>query len=326
MNLEYLEQLVAPMMQNYRYVYQRLIYSDIPILSDISEHIVQNSGKQLRPLMTMLTACNCGMPAETPPDNPVFDIAAAVEMLHNSTLIHDDVIDESELRRGEKTVNHIWGNKTAVLAGDYYLAKVMQTLENIDNKKITHTINDAVIEMSEGELIQQQYCNRYDTSRDTYFQIIGKKTAVFMAACCKAGAICATDNSDLHEQAYKIGYQTGIAFQLRDDMIDFMPSSHSGKPQCNDIKEHKATLPIIITLQDSDTDTKKELLTLLQKKEFNDNDIARIAATVLQSGALEEVRRQMNEILNQALQSLSSMPNNRYRDGMSKLIESLKEY
>ena len=323
MNLEYIEQLVAPLMQHYRSAYRRLTHSDIPILSDISEHIVQNSGKQLRPLMTMLTACNCGMPADITPDNPVFDIAAAIEMLHNSTLIHDDVIDESELRRGEKTVNCIWGNKTAVLAGDYYLAKVMQTLENIDNKKITRTINDAVIEMSEGELIQQQYCGRYDTGSDIYFKIIGKKTAVFMAACCKVGAICATDNAMLHEQAYKIGYHIGIAFQLRDDMIDFVPSEQSGKPQCNDIKEHKVTLPVIMALQNSNPNTKKEFLSLIQKKEFDDNETARIAAIVEQSGALEEVRRQMSERLIQASQMLSSMPDNRYRDGMFKLIESL---
>ena len=323
MKLTEIEQLVLPLMQHYIAARERMTDSEIPIINEIQRHIQFSKGKQLRPMLTLLSACCCGLPLDAAPNHPVFDAAAAIETLHTSTLIHDDVVDDSEMRRGIASVNKLWNNKTAVLIGDFYLAKVMKTINNIDNKQLTSTINDAVILMSEGELLQQQYSGNYTADQDAYLQIITRKTAVLIATCCKAGAILAGADTTLCETARQFGNDLGVAFQIRDDIMDFLPSKHTGKPQGNDIREHKCTLPIILALKD--TETKAALIPLLNKDKQSDSEVNLIIKTITDKGFLDKATHIMRDKLDSAKKDLNTLPDNKFRKALGEIATFLKE-
>ncbi len=323
MNLNHLEKLVAPMTANFQTAQERLVGSEIPIITEINRHIQSKKGKQLRPLLTFLTARCCGMPDNLAENHPLFNAAAAIETLHTSTLIHDDVVDESDIRRGTATVNHRWGNKTAVLLGDYYLAVVMRAINDIDNKTLTHTINHTVIQMSEGELLQQQYCGNYDIDSSVYFQIIRKKTALFLASCCKTGALFATENPELLEAAYSFGENIGMAFQIRDDLLDFKPTALSGKPQGNDLKEHKCTLPLIFALQK--TENRDIIIPILEKKEISDNDVSVISKIINNDNSIQKTSAILRDYLTKAELHLQYLPENKFREAMYDLANILQE-
>ncbi len=323
MDLHEIQQHVSKLLSYYQATREELTHSDVPIINDINRHVMSQNGKQLRPILTFLSACCCGLPEETTPPHPIFNAVAAIETLHTSTLIHDDVVDESDVRRGNPTINHLWCNKTAVLIGDYYLALVMKTVNAINNKTITQIINHTVIQMSEGELLQQQYSGNYNTDKSVYYQIIRKKTALFMAACCKIGAVLATDRTDFHEEAYLFGENIGMAFQIRDDLLDFKPTQLSGKPQGNDIKEHKCTLPLIFALENNSI--RDKLLPLLTKNDISDNEISLITQILEQSNSIKKAEAVMHDYLGKAQQHLQHLPDNKYRDAIYKLTNMLQE-
>lgn len=323
MELHEIESIVAPLTAHYLTAQEKLTSSDISIIADINKQIQSRKGKQIRPLLTFLSACCCGLPDSIASDHPIFTAVAAIETLHTSTLIHDDVVDESDIRRGEATVNKLWGNKTAVLLGDYYLALVMQAINDIDDKRITRIFNDTAIQMSEGELLQQQFCGNYNTDKSIYFQIIRKKTALFMAACCKIGATFATDNADIQWTTYNFGENLGMAFQIRDDLLDFKSSKLSGKPQGNDIKEHKCTLPLIFALK---KDTNKiKILPILSKGDITDQDVLTITEIIENDNSLQKTEAVLQEYIDKAVQHLLRLPDNTYRNAMLNLANQLQE-
>lgn len=323
MKLTEITQLIAPLIPHYNAAQERLVDSDIAIIQEINRHLHRDNGKQFRPLLAMLTACCCGLPQDADADHPIFTIAAAIDTLHTSTLVHDDVVDEASIRRGLDTVNKVWNNKTAVLLGDYYLARVMDAVNSIDNKRVTQIINDTVTQMSEGELLQQQHCGHYDIDKADYFQIISRKTAVFIAACCQIGAILGGADTTQSNTAHLFGFNLGIAFQIRDDIIDFLPSQQTGKPQGNDLREHKVTLPLLLALRDSRI--RVSLLPLLEKEQLSDSDVKEITSTLESNGFLEQAAAVMHQYLDLATKDLQCLPCNIYREGLEKTIEFLKE-
>lgn len=316
---------MAPLMANFKTAMQRITNSDISLINDINRHLFSRQGKQLRPAMTMLTACCCGLSPNIDSSHTLFNAAAAVETLHTSTLIHDDVVDESNIRRGIATVNNNWGNKAAVLVGDFYLSRVMKVLNDIFDHDITDTVNHAVEQMSVGELLQIQYCGKQDINEEVYYNIIGKKTASFMAACCKLGAIIAGAEKEVQEEAYSFGYNTGMAFQIRDDMIDFLPTEQTGKCRFNDIHEHKTTLPMIFMLQSLDKNNKKEIITLLEKEVIPDEDVERIASLATNKEIMAKTRQALGIFIDKAQKSLLSLPANQYRNALKEIMNSILE-
>lgn len=292
------------------------------LIATLHDHL-EKRGKQLRPLLTMLSAYSCGMPENTKESNPIFKVAAAMELLHNATLLHDDVIDESAVRRGISTVNAMQGNKIAVIAGDYLLARVMQTLHEVDNPYITQQVDQAVEGMSLGELREEQACGNYELGTEEYMLIIRQKTATFMAACCAAGASLGTGNSRLRQEAQRFGMAYGMAFQMRDDLLDMQETALTGKPQGNDIKEHKVTLPLIFALQRTEGDTKKRLLALLQKEEVDSETAREAIAIVAASGAIEATKELIAKQVEEAKSALGHMPPSRYREALQMLAEQL---
>ena len=323
MNLSDIELSISPLLQHFHNAQKRLVTSNITIINQLNAHIQANKGKQLRPLLTLISACCCGLPLNAEPTHPIFNTAAAIEMLHTSTLIHDDVIDNSNLRRNSPTINNLWNNKTAVLIGDFYLAQVMKTINSIDNHLLTSAINDCVIEMCEGELLQQQYSGVYNTDIDLYLTIIKKKTATLLSTCCLAGAILTNDDTSLHQDAAKFGSELGIAFQMRDDIIDFLPSDITGKPQGNDIREHKCTLPIILALKDLKTNEK--LLPIIDKNNIGQSDLDAAISILNNSGYIDLAKNEIFKHLELAHNHLHKLPDNSYRQAMSDIVDSLKE-
>ena len=350
MFLSEIEHLVAPLNANFLSAYQKLTDSPIALIKQINNHVHSNQGKQLRPLLTMLTAACCGFPLDADVNHTLFAVTAAIETLHASTLIHDDVVDNSDTRRGKPSINSLWDNKIAVLAGDFYLAKVMQTLNRVDKSEITAIINDAVIEMSEGELLQLSLSGKYNTDIDTYITIISKKTASFMAACCQTGATFATLERpsqapqelgsprgqkelehQLCQQARLFGLNIGIAFQIRDDILDYMPTSVTGKPQGNDLVEGKCTLPLIFAVQRDlqspslvKGDLQSPLYILYNKAPLTDTNIKDIIQAVTDGGYLNQASTVLEQYLAKAREALNHLPDNQYRSALSRIVDKLK--
>ena len=325
MNLQEIEKHIALPLQHFHEACDKMMDSQVPIIRNINRQLLTHNGKQLRPLLTLLSACCCGFPLHAEADHPLFAVSAAIETLHNATLIHDDVVDESDTRRGQPTVNKQWSNKIAVLVGDYYLAQVMLTINAANKPEVTQIINRTVIDMTEGELLQQECCGHYDIGEETYNSIIRKKTACFMAACCETGAIFATDDEAIRHAARDFGEHIGMAFQLRDDLLDYLPTAVTGKPQGNDLREHKATLPLILAMRHADSHTKKEISSLLGQTHLDDSDIDRLTTMIATPAMMDVARQHLNAELEKARQSARQLPDNGYRDDLMQLILMLQE-
>lgn len=325
MELKDIEQHIAPLLSHFHSACNTLSGSDIPVIEHINQHLQEHTGKQLRPILTLLSAACSGLPLTIENEHPVFSLCAAIELLHNATLIHDDVVDQSDTRRGKPTVNNQWGNKTAVLVGDYYLAQVMLTLNTVNIDPVTRVINQAVVEMTEGELLQQQCCSHFDIDEALYNRIIYKKTACFMSACCEIGVLVAAPDSPLLPMARQYGEHIGMAFQLRDDLRDCLPTHLTGKPQGNDLLEHKATLPLILALQQADTNTRKETLTLLDKQELNESDIQHLTHIIVNETVVQQCRNRIQNHLALALQAVEAFPANSFRDDLAALTRILQD-
>lgn len=323
MEITRIEQPIKPLLDRYNATCQELTQSDVRLINDVTQHVLSDRGKQIRPLLTLLSAACCGLPIDAPSRHPIFRAAAAIELIHNASLLHDDVIDESALRRGHTTVNQLWSNKVAVLMGDYYLSHVMRILFDIDNQAVTSLVNQAVIQMCEGEMLQQQCCGDLNTTIDTYTRIIRQKTAVLLSACCEIGALLTTDDSAMQASAAQFGLQLGIAFQIRDDLLDLMPSAATGKPQGNDLREGRITLPLILANKKNPICNNISIATLLQNK-LTDHDIQNLINHIASSGAMEEAVRIQQSYIDSALTHLHQLPASPYRDALADLANQLK--
>lgn len=326
MKLTDIEKHIHPLLTHFQSAYSTLSGSDVSIIKEINQHLQTHTGKQLRPLLTLLSAACCGLPLQAESRHPVFSICAAIELLHNATLIHDDVVDQSDTRRGYPTVNTQWDNKTAVLVGDYYLAQVMLTLNALHNDEVTTIINQTVVEMTEGELLQQQCRKHFDIDEEIYNRIIYDKTSCFMAACCEIGALMATADNKLRATARQYGEHFGMAFQMRDDLHDILPTLVTGKPRGNDLRERKATLPLILALRNADTGTKKEMLALLNKEELCDSDIQHLTDIIGSENNKQQCLKRIEDHLEQARQAALTLPENSFRDDLVALTYILQDY
>ena len=227
MTIEQLQQPVQKQFLQYKEEYHHYTQNQIPLLHEVEQHLAQQPGKQIRPLLLLLTAKACGHLSY----NHIL-LAATVELLHNATLMHDDVVDESNTRRGQESVRHRWGNQTAVLCGDYYLSLVMTILHRIGNPLISKLVAQTVSTMCKGELLQLTHHTDKNTTIETYIEIIGSKTASLMALCCHLGAISTQPPNEHQRKALQqFGYHYGLVFQIRDDTLDEQNPHDIGLPQ-----------------------------------------------------------------------------------------------
>jgi octaprenyl-diphosphate synthase len=224
-----------------------------------------------------------------------------VELLHTTSLVHDDVVDDAEERRGAFSVYALWRSKTAVLFGDYLLARGLMLSVESDAFDLLRIVSVAVKEMCEGELLQLQHSRKQDITRDAYFEIIRKKTAVLIAACTEAGAQSAGASPEDVDRMHRFGICLGLIFQIKDDMFDYQPNSLTGKPAGNDIKEKKLTLPLIYALEHSSKAEKKRILKCINGGDSDAQKLKTVAAFVKEKGGLEHCREAMNDLAQQAI-------------------------
>ena len=256
----------------------------VGLLDKVLRYVLHQKGKRIRPILVLLSAKVCGGVSEAS-----YRGAALVELLHTATLIHDDVVDDAERRRGLFSINALWKNKIAVLLGDFLLSRgLLLALEHHDYA-LLHTVSDAVRRMSEGELLQIEKTRHLDIDEETYFRIISDKTASLIAACTTCGAISATEDAEDIERMRVVGEKLGLAFQIRDDLFDF--GVHDvGKPLGIDLQEKKITLPLIHALRESERADRKRILRIVRKKKKSRSDIRTVGAFVEAKGGIAYAR------------------------------------
>lgn len=292
--------------------FKNYVKSDIVLLNFILNYIIRTKGKQIRPLLVMLSAKLHGKTGKS-----TVIAASLIELLHTATLIHDDVVDDSFERRGFFSIKALWKSKVAVLVGDFLLSKGL--LLSVDNEEfeLLRIVTNAVREMSEGELMQIQKSRKLDIQESEYFEIIRKKTATLIAACCACGAKSVGANSLSIEKMWRFGELLGIAFQIKDDLLDYDNQGITGKPFGNDIRERKITLPLIYSLEKNYQDNRKKIRQIFSKKEKTNKEVNEIIHFVKESGGIDYANNLMNIYKNKALQILSN-----YED--APVLESLR--
>ena len=298
--------------------YDGLANSGIKLLDTMVSHIGQTRGKQLRPILLLLIS---GAFDNT--SSKAVRAALAIETLHITTLIHDDVVDESMLRRGKQTLNSIWGNKLAVLVGDYLYAKVLNILVAIDDKEILKTISSVAQEMGEGELLQQENAREYNLTEDRYYEVIRKKTAVLFSACCKIGAIAANASDEEIKTMALFGECLGIAFQIQDDILDYSKELNTGKTYGNDIREQKITLPLILGLNNATEKQREEIKEIYHKESITQQEVDNIIDTITELGGIANAKKTIDEYFNKAYTLLDCLPNNQYKQSLQLLIHDI---
>ena len=295
--------------------------SKVPLLNRITYYIVRRKGKQMRPMFVFLVAkmvSNGGF------DERTYRGASVVELIHTATLVHDDVVDDSNRRRGFFSINALWKNKIAVLVGDFLLSKGL--LLSIDNEDfdLLKLISIAVREMSEGELLQIEKARKLDITEDIYFDIIRQKTATLIAACCGIGAASVGANQETVQQMRKFGEYIGIAFQIKDDLFDYTDAK-IGKPTGIDIKEQKMTLPLIYTLNNCSKKEKAWIINSIKKHNKDKKRVKEVIAFVKENGGIAYTISQMNDYKNKALSILENYPKSPFKDSLLLMIDYVVE-
>jgi octaprenyl-diphosphate synthase len=294
--------------------------SNVPLLDKILHYIVKRKGKQMRPMFVFLSGKLFGDVNESS-----FRAASLIELLHTATLVHDDVIDDANMRRGFFSINALWKNKIAVLVGDYLLSQgLLMSLEN-QEYDLLQIVSKAVKEMSEGELLQIEKARKLDIEEDVYFEIIRQKTATLIAACCACGAVAANQDKETVERMRKFGELIGIAFQMKDDLFDYYNEDLIGKPTGIDIKEQKMTLPLIYTLKNSDKKQKKFIIQTVKNHNTNSERVAEVLDIVKRSGGIDYTIDKMKSYQKEALQVLKTFDDNESRKSLELLVNFVIE-
>lgn len=294
--------------------FRQSMKSNVPLLDKITYYIVQRKGKQVRPVFVFLSAKIWG------DVNPsTYNAASLIELLHTATLVHDDVVDDSNERRGFFSINALWKNKIAVLVGDYLLSKGLLLALDNDEFDILKIVSNAVKEMSEGELLQIEKARKLDIDESVYYDIIRQKTASLIASACGAGTASVTDDRSTIQMMKEFGETIGIAFQIKDDLFDYGTAS-IGKPRGIDIKEKKMTLPLIYALSQSDKSEKRHIIQSIKKHSTKPKVIKEVIQFVIDKGGLEYAEAAMLNYKNKALTTLDTFPPSDAKEAMRDLV------
>ncbi|WP_232831771.1 polyprenyl synthetase family protein [Taibaiella helva] len=290
-----------------------------PMLDRIMRFIIRRKGKQMRPMFVFLAAKISGTVTEA-----TYRASSLIELLHTATLVHDDVVDDANLRRNFFSINALWKNKVAVLVGDYLLSKgLLLSLDN-DDFRILKIVSTAVKEMSEGELLQMEKTRKLDIKEEVYFEIIRSKTASLLASACAAGAWSATGDEEKTRLFHSFGEKIGISFQIKDDLFDY-GHDNIGKPTGIDIKEKKMTLPLIYTLQQADDSTKRRIIYIVKNHNKDKQKVNEVIELVKQSGGIAYAREKMLAYQQEAMALLHQFPESEARTAMEELVQYVTE-
>jgi octaprenyl-diphosphate synthase len=289
--------------------------SNIILLDKIMTYIVKRKGKQLRPMFVFLLARICGTINES-----TYRGASLIELLHTATLVHDDVVDDANYRRGFFSINALWKNKVAVLVGDYLLSRGLLLAIDNGDFKILKIVSDAVKEMSEGELLQMEKARNLDITEEIYFEIIRQKTASLISSCCAVGASSVGSDDITVGKARMFGEKVGIAFQIKDDLFDY-GDDEIGKPLGLDIKEKKMTLPLIYALNKASWLDKRRIVNIVKNESEKPKKRAEVIRFVKEAGGIEYAEMVMKQYQDEASTLLNSFPDSIYKQSLSRLVK-----
>lgn len=313
-----LKEIQAPVdehIHQFEGVFREAIKSRVPLLDIIMRYLTRRKGKQMRPLFVYLSADLCGGVTES--SNRA---AAMIELLHTATLVHDDVVDSSDERRGFFSINALWKNKIAVLAGDYLLSRGLLLAVENNELDILRIVSSATREMSEGELLQIEKARRLDIREDVYYEIIRKKTATLISSCCSAGASSAGAPADLIALMGNFGEKVGMAFQIKDDLFDYQSINNTGKPNGIDIRDQKMTLPLIFFLSNCSSADKRFVINTVKNHNTDKKRVADVIEMVVQSGGIDYARSRMFQYRDEALAMLETLPDKPSRKSLADLV------
>ncbi len=306
---------IASYIEEFEKHFRASMKSPVPLLNTITRYIIKRKGKQMRPMFVFFSAKVCGEVNQS-----TFHAASLIELLHTATLIHDDVVDDSNERRGFFSLNALWKNKIAVLVGDYLLSRgLLLSLEN-EEYHLLKIVSNATREMSEGELLQIEKARKLDIEEPVYFEIIRKKTASLIASCCAAGAASVGADAETIEKMRLFGEYVGIAFQIKDDLFDYEKNLATGKPNGTDIKEKKMTLPLIHMLSNMSWIEKRRAMNIVRRHNNEPHKVAELIKTVNNSGGIVYAAGKMCEYEQKALDLLHTMPESESRSSLEQLV------
>lgn len=312
------QEIMAPVeaeMNEFEIRFRASMKSKVPLLDKITHYIIKRKGKQMRPLFIFLSAKMLGKVTDQ-----TYDAASLVELLHTATLVHDDVVDDANERRGFFSVNALWKNKVAVLVGDYMLSRVLLLSIEKNNVRLLEIIARAVREMSEGELLQIEKARKLDITEEIYFEVIRQKTASLIATCCESAAVSA-ERPEMAETMREFGTLIGLAFQIKDDIFDYGTPGNIGKPTGLDIRERKMTLPLIYALSNSGKEVRSELINIVKNYNEDPKKVQRAIDLVIAAGGIEYAHERMMQLKDQALRLIEPIEDSEAKQALIGLVE-----
>lgn len=313
-----IDEIQAPIieeMNSFEKKFRNSMKTNVMLLDQIMKYIIHRKGKQIRPMFVFLTAGTVGQIVDS-----TYRGAALIELVHTASLVHDDVVDDSNYRRGFFSINALWKNKIAVLVGDFLLSKGLDLSLKHKDYNLMEIVNNAVKEMSEGELLQIEKARKLDITEEIYFDVIRKKTASLIASCCAVGAASTGADETMVEKARLLGEKIGMAFQIKDDLFDF-GTDEIGKPTGIDIKEKKMTLPLIFALNNTGWFTKRKIINLIKNESDKPNKVLEVIDFVRSSGGIDYTKKIMQNFVNQAYEILDSFPESAHKNSLRNLVQ-----
>lgn len=315
MTLDEIKAPIADDMDFFEKHFRKSMKSNVALLDKITHYIIKRKGKQMRPMFVFLSARLFDKPNDS-----TFTAASLIELLHTATLVHDDVVDDANERRGFFSINALWKNKIAVLVGDFLLSRVLLMSVEREQYDLLKIVSKAVQEMSEGELLQMEKARKLDITEDLYYDIIRQKTASLISACCSSGAATTAQKSEDVEKMRMFGEHTGIAFQIKDDLFDYGDSKDIGKPTGIDIKERKMTLPLIHALSKATPKEKRQVLRIIKKHNEDAEKVKEVVDFVIAKNGIGYAEKVMNERIAQAMDILKTFPDNEANKSLQGLL------
>ena len=296
---------------------QRMASKEAPRIPEVTAHLIDAGGKRLRPMLTLAAAKMCGN--KTPYH---IHLAATVEFIHTATLLHDDVVDESQQRRGRPTANLLWDNQSSVLVGDYLFSRSFQLMVETGNLRVLDILANASAKIAEGEVLQLTVAQNLNTSEDTYLKVIRGKTAALFEAACKVGGVISSADEKIIDALATYGDALGISFQITDDLLDYAgESSNLGKSIGDDFRERKMSLPLIKVLTKADQKEKNFWIRTIEKGDQQDDDLDHALELMIKHGALEEARKDALYWANKAKQAMNTLPESEIRNALMDLSD-----
>ena len=319
-----LKEITKPILDdlnNFKIEFKSALNSEVKLINSISSYLIKNRGKNIRPMLTLLSARLCSSPTEH-----TYKAAAMMELLHVATLIHDDIVDDAKLRRGKPSVKQIWKNKISVLMGDFILSKALINMVDLKNFDALDLISNTAEKLSAGEIMQIEKSLTRNMPKDVYYDMINQKTASLIAASCELGAITTTNKNKDRKSVFSYGENLGMAFQIKDDLFDFLGSENqTGKDVGGDVKQNMITLPLIYSIDNADRSNRNRLKSLVRKKNKNRAVIKEINDIINELGGFDYTNKKLNDFSNEAIDSISDYDESDIKKSLIDLVHFNKD-